>query len=293
MEISRRLLVGGALVAGAASAAKPRFSFVHVTDMHIQPEMRATDGCRQCFAAINNVNPDFVVTGGDLISDALATPRKRALSLFSLYKDTVKRIDAPVHNILGNHDVFGLFPASGVSPSEPDYGKKMYEDQIGRRYYSFDHKGWHFVMLDSIGFTPERGYIGAIDEEQLEWLRQDLEKTGKQTPVVAVTHIPLSTGFGAWMVNAAGIVPPTLVVVRPKPVLDLLHQYNIKAVLQGHTHICENLVYRGCQYITSGSVCGEWWKGPRLGVHREGFGVLKVDGDSIQWSYHPYGFRAG
>ena len=102
MDLTRRLFIGGAAAASVATAAKPRFTFVHVTDMHIQPEMRATDGCVQCFAAINKVKPDFVVTGGDLIFDALATPRKRALSLFSLYKDTVKRIDAPVHNILGN-----------------------------------------------------------------------------------------------------------------------------------------------------------------------------------------------
>lgn len=291
MSLLRREFLG-CLAAGAASAATTSFTFAHVTDLHIQPEMRAAEGCRQCLTAVNAAKPDLVITGGDLIFDALATPKARAQSLFSLYKETIGRVEAPVHNVVGNHDVYGVFPQSGASPSDPDYGKKMYEDLIGRRYYSFNHKGWHFVILDSIGITPERGYVGDIDEEQMDWLRQDLASTGTRTPIVAVTHIPLSTGFGPWLASPQGVVPPTLVVARARPVLELLHRYNIKAVLQGHTHICENLHYRGCQYITSGSVCGEWWKGPRLGVHPEGFGLLTVEGDSIRWDYRTYGFRA-
>ena len=233
----------------------------------------------------------MVLTGGDLIFDALARPRERAKLLFDLYKDTVKRLEAPLHNVLGNHDIFGVLPESGVSPAELDYGKKMYEDRIGPRYYSFDFKGWHFMMLDSVGITPQRGYIGAVDEEQLAWMRQDLAKVGKVRPVIAVCHIPLSTGHGPWLASADGVVPPTLVVAKAKPVLELLHEYN-KAVLQGHTHIPEVLEYRGCQYITSGSVCGEWWKGPRLGVHPEGFGIIEIEGDQVRWRYQAYGFQA-
>lgn len=292
MPVTRRELFSGLAASGAALAApKAKFTFVHVTDLHIQPERRAAEGCRQCVAAINRERPDFVVAGGDLVFDALAAPHQRARLLFDLYRDTMKRLDAPLHNTLGNHDVFGLYERSGVSPAHPEYGKKMYEDLIGRRYYSFDFQGWHFVVLDSVGFTPRRTYIGYIDDEQIDWLRQDLAKTGKTTPVVAVTHIPLSTGFLQWMKEGAD--PKMVVVNNARTVLELLHQYNIKAVLQGHTHICEVLEYRGCRYITSGSVSGRSWTGPQFGVHPEGFGILRVNGDAISWSYKPYGFRAG
>jgi hypothetical protein len=50
---------------------------------------------------------------------------------------------------------------------------------------------------------------------------------------------------------------------------------NPKMVLQGHTDIRESVIYNGCQFITSGAVCGRWWKGPREG-HPRGFGVLTV-----------------
>ena len=45
----------------------------------------------------------------------------------------------------------------------------------GATYTSFDHKGWHFIILDGIGFTPERRYYGHIDSLQLEWLKQELD----------------------------------------------------------------------------------------------------------------------
>jgi hypothetical protein len=38
-------------------------------------------------------------------------------------------------------------------------------------------------------------------------------------------------------------------------------------------------------------VCGNWWKGPRDG-HPEGFAVLTVRGDEVQWRYETYGFIA-
>lgn len=292
MALTRRETLAAAIpVAALAAAQNPktasaRFTFVHVTDLHIQPELRAAERCRACLAAINRERPEFVIAGGDLVFDALAVPRERAKLLFGLYQDTVKRLEAPLHNTLGNHDVFGLYEQSGVMPSHVDYGKKMYEDRIGRRYYSFDVQGWHFVVLDSVGLTRDRLYLGEIDEEQIDWLRGDLAAAGKATPVVVVTHIPLSTGVLQWMMPKHD--HRRIVVNNAAEVLELLHQYNVKAVLQGHTHICETLQYRGCQYITSGSVCGESWKGPKWGVHPEGFGVLRVDGESIGWSYRTY-----
>ncbi|MBS1826937.1 MAG: metallophosphoesterase [Acidobacteria bacterium] len=289
MSLSRRACLA-ALAVPAPATPSANFTFVHVTDLHIQPELRATDGVKQCFAAINKVRPDFVIAGGDLVFDALAVGHERARLLFDLYRDTAKRIEAPLHNTIGNHDVFGLYEKSGVATTHAAYGKRMYEELIGPRYYSFDFGGWHFVVLDSIGLTPNRTYIGHIDEEQIAWLESDLRKAGTTTPIVAVTHVPLSTGFLQWMTPKHDAT--MIVVQNAAPVLELLHQYNVKAVLQGHTHICETLEYRGCQYITSGSVCGQSWRGPKLGVHKEGFGILTVRNGVLSYRYQPYGFQA-
>ena len=46
------------------------------------------------------------------------------------------------------------------------------------------------------------------------------------------------------------------------------------------------------RYITGGAICGDWWKGKRLGVHPEGFSVVTVAGDDLTWKYVPYGWTA-
>jgi 3',5'-cyclic-AMP phosphodiesterase len=196
----------------------------------------------------------------------------------------------PVHSVPGNHDVFGLSTKSGVLASDPLYGKKMFEDRIGHRFSSFDHKGWHFILLDSIGVTDDHDFIGLIDQEQLTWLAADLKATGPARPVVLMTHVPIVSAV-LQIVPDPWKTPPKYLVTNAQDVLSILAPYNVKAVLQGHTHIRESVIYNGCQFLTSGAVCGNWWKGPRLG-HPEGFAVLTVKGDSLSWRYETYGFKA-
>lgn len=281
-----------AAIAGAAplNAAPGSFRFVHFTDPHIQPERKGDQGTAQAFAAINRVKPDFCLAGGDLVFDVFERSHDRARLLFDLYAGALKILQPKVYSVPGNHDVLGISTKSGVPATDPMYGKKMYEDRIGARYSSITHKGWHFIQLDSIGITPEHGYIGRIDEGQMDWLRADLEKTGKQTPIVVTTHIPLVTGFGQYV----GVLPEQIKgiqITNAKAVLDLFQGYQLKAVLQGHTHIREVLHYNGCQFITSGAVSGNWWRGLRLG-HPEGFGVITVKGLNLSWEYRTYGWTA-
>ncbi|HYL35283.1 MAG TPA: metallophosphoesterase [Bryobacteraceae bacterium] len=289
----RDLLKTGVMAsAGAicANAAESQFSFVHFTDTHIQPELRGAEGCRLCFDRINRTHADFALCGGDLVFDAAAQERPRAGMLYELYRETLKRVEMPVHSAIGNHDVFGTELKSGTATSDPEYGKKMYEDRIGKRYYSFDHKGWRFIVLDSILLGNAGGFTGGVDDLQLDWLHSELAHLDRNTPLVVMTHVPLISG-ALQIVPDAWATPATYLVGNVRRVLELLWPYNLKAVLQGHTHIRETVVYNGCQFITSGAVCGNWWKGARLG-HPEGFGVLTVRAGEISWRYETYGFRA-
>jgi Icc protein len=282
--------MGEAFLGPAAVAGARDFTFVHFTDTHIQPEKKAAAGCRDCFEAINRVKPDFALSGGDLVFDSNETTKKRAIDLFDLYGETVKRLHMPVHTVPGNHDVVGLSNKSGMEASDPLYGKRVFEDRIGKRYQSFDHKGWHFVLLDSIGITEDRGFVGKIDDEQLTWLKTDLEKAGRATPIVMLTHVPLVSAV-LQIVPDPWKTAATYLVQNSGAVLEIMKGHNVKAVLQGHTHIRETVLYNGCQFITSGAVCGNWWKGPRVG-HPEGFGVLMVRGGNLAWRYETYGFQA-
>lgn len=285
--ITRRLAM---LSVAAVSQAATSFRFVHFTDPHIQPELRAAEGCRDCFRKIQKLRPDFVLSGGDLVFDANEPATSKATELFSLYSETLKQIEVPVHTAPGNHDVIGLSNRSKVLATDPLYGKKYFEDHFGARYKSFDHKGWHFITLDSIGVKDNRGFFGHVDAEQLAWLKADLAKTGTKRPVVILTHVPLVSA-------ALQVVPDpwksyeTYLVTNSREVLDVLAPYNVKAVLQGHTHIRETVIYNNTQFITSGAVSGNWWKGLRAG-HPEGFGVLTVNGENISWHYETYGFTS-
>jgi len=275
----------------ASAASRPGdFSFIHFTDLHIQPELHAADGCTKCISKMNAAKPDFAICGGDLVFDAAEVQYPRAKQLFDLYAETLKPFHMPVHAVPGNHDVLGISNKSGVPQSDPHYGKRMFEDRIGPTFSSFDYKGWHFVLLDSIGATPGRDYIGLIDSGQLDWMRADLARMNPGTPLVVITHIPLVSAV-LQIVADPWKTAETYLVTNAHEVLEVLWPYRPKMVLQGHTHIRESVTYNGCQFITSGAVCGNWWKGPREG-HPEGFGVLTVRGEKIDWRYETYGFVA-
>ncbi|HET9833139.1 MAG TPA: metallophosphoesterase [Vicinamibacterales bacterium] len=275
----------------SVSAAADSFSFVHFTDVHIQPELHAGEGSRKCISKINTLKPDFALCGGDLVFDACAVGKPRANQVFDLYAETIKPLQMPVHTIIGNHDVFGISTNGGVTPADPMYGKRMFEDRVGPLYSSFDYKGWHFVLLDSIrNGTPGREFIGYVSDEQIAWLKKDLAGMKPGSKLVVVTHIPLVSGV-LQLVPDPGRAADIFLVTNAQDVLNVLWPYKPKLVLQGHTHIRETVIYNGCQFVTSGAVCGNWWKGPRDG-HPEGFGVLTVRGDEVQWRYETYGFVA-
>ncbi len=73
--------------------------------------------------------------------------------------------------------------------------------------------------------------------------------------------------------------------------LEVLPDYHLKLILQGHLHEVEDIYYMGVHYITGGAGCGGWWKGDRNG-HPEGFVVVDVKGDNFKWHYQTYGWDA-
>jgi len=268
------------------------FQFVFMTDIHIQPELNAVQGFKQAIDSVNKTNPDFVITGGDLVMDALAVNYNRADSLFNLYSETCKNFKMPVYNTMGNHDVFGIFKESGVKSDIPEYGENMYDKRIAKRFYSFKHKGFVFFNLDAIEDNHKSGYIGMIDSTQLDWIKWSLDSIDKSTPIVVTTHIPFMTVLpqaenGTMDTNIHG-----LVVENAKEVLDLFKNHNLKLVLQGHLHFYEDIYVNNIHFITGGAVCSKWWKGKRNGLE-EGFMIFKVKDQAITYEYKDFGWKVG
>ncbi len=264
-----------------------------LTDIHVQPERNAIEGFKKAIQKVNELNPDFVITGGDLIFDALAVNFERADSLFDIYTNLIKSIKAPVYNTIGNHDVFGWYEKSGVPRDHKFFGKKLYQSKLGNTYYAVNLKGIKLFSLDSIEEIPEKGrYFGYISEEQLNWIKNELSQTDTNVVIIISSHIPLLTTFsqirnGSMAANERG-----LVVENSKAVFDLFKRHNLRLVLQGHLHIYEDInIQNKIRFITGGAVSARWWTGPNEGLE-EGFVLLRIKGDKISAEYIDYGWEA-
>ena len=286
------LIIALVLPNSSCTQKQESFKFVFMTDIHLQPEKKGIQGFQKAIKRTNSINPDFTLTGGDLIMDALGQSRSRADSLYNLYQKTVKSLNMPVYNTIGNHEVFGLYKESGVSPSNSFYGKKMYKNRMQkeRTYYSFEHKGWHFMVLDGIGFTSDRHYIGKIDSTQMKWIKKDLSKIDKDKPIIVSVHIPFYSILAQAVEGGTEPLSKGAIITNNVEVLDLFEDYNLKLVLQGHLHIVEDIKYKGTHYITGGAVSGHWWEGPNYG-HEEGFVVVEIKGNQFDWHYEDYGWK--
>lgn len=266
--------------------SKSSFSFIFMTDIHLEPDNNAPEGFAKAIDKINSLNPEFVISGGDNIDDALEQDYERADKLFSMYIDQIKDLKMPVYNTVGNHDIFGVFKKSGIDPRHPMYDRKMFTDRLNKTFYSFDYKEWHFIILDSVKIIEE-DYIGEISVEQIQWIKNDLQNVGKGTPVAIATHVPFFT-----------IIPQAdkrfkqekFSIENAIEVLDLFKEHNLKFVMQGHVHQHEVISYRGIKFITGGAVSAGWWEGPLHGME-EGFVLFQMEGEEFSWEYIDYGWE--
>ncbi|MBC8018651.1 MAG: metallophosphoesterase [Verrucomicrobia bacterium] len=271
------------------------FTFVHLTDAHIQSERGALAGVKKALASIAALRPKpaFLLVGGDIVHAASIATRKHAEMLYDLWQEAAAEIRIPVNFVIGNSDLYAISGANRVAPDNPDYGKNLWMRRLAQenRFRSFEHQGWKFILLDSVQVSPEGNYFGEIDAAQLAWLDDLLRKTERSQPLVFLTHIPILTAFGLYTQGTTSGLPENMIVRNGKAFIEMTGGYNVKAVLQGHTHVVEECLYRGSRFITGGAVCGGWWKGPNLGVHPEGFGVIEVHGDTFSYRYRPYGWK--
>jgi 3',5'-cyclic AMP phosphodiesterase CpdA len=260
-----------------------------MTDIHLTPERNAVTGLKQALKTVNELKPDFVLTGGDLIMDALGQRHSKADSLYNLYVESMKELKIPLYNTMGNHEIYGIYSRSGADSTNPEYGEKMFESRIGKSYYSFDHKGWKFMVLNSVEDTRRDRYIGKIDDIQKEWIKDELSKTDTLTPIVISTHIPFITANtqknqGTTMANDSSEV-----IYNGKEILDLYHRHNLKLVLQGHLHMVEDIFIDGVHFVTGGAVSAAWWNGPNNGTE-EGFMLVKASKNEVNCRYIDYGW---
>jgi 3',5'-cyclic-AMP phosphodiesterase len=177
----------------AAEAADPApggFSFVQISDTHIGFKGQAnSDPAASLQQLIDRVNalkpaPAFVLHTGD-------QTHGQKPGAFDTLAQMLKSVKTErVFYVPGEHDVF----LDGGKEYLSRYGKGT----VGERgWQSFDYKGTHFVGLVNVLKYKGEG-VGALGQEQIEWLEKDLARLGASTPIVVFAHVPLWAVYPQW-----------------------------------------------------------------------------------------------
>jgi hypothetical protein len=200
-----------------AAANKGDFTFVQISDSHIgfrkPPNENVVATLQLTMERINALtkSPDLVIHTGDLTH--LAKPGEF---------DTVAEIcktakTGRVVYVPGEHDVF--------TDDGKLYRERFGKGTLGTGWHSFDHKGVHFVGLVNVA-NLKPGGLGTLGQEQLDWLKRDLQGLGSSTPVVAYAHVPLWTVYPKWGWGTEDSAQA----------LALLKRFGSVTVLNGHIH---------------------------------------------------------
>ena len=180
------------LITEAAAADSPTesFSFVQISDTHVGFKGQANpDAAVTLQQVVDRVNalrpaPAFVLHTGD------QTHGQKA-GAFDTVAEILKGVKTDrIFYVPGEHDVF----LDGGTEYLARYGKGTVG---GRGWQSFDYKGTHFVGLVNVMKYKGEG-MGALGDEQLEWLEKDVAPLSTSTPIVVFSHVPLWAVYPQW-----------------------------------------------------------------------------------------------
>ena len=123
---------------------------------------------------VNLMRPDFVMSVGDLI-EGYTEDTEQVEREWREFLGFIDKLEMKFFFVAGNHDL-----------SNPMM-HRIWRKRFGREWYSFDYKGVHFLCLNS------EDPVTRIGEQQLQWIREDLEKSKDARWTLVFLHKPLWT----------------------------------------------------------------------------------------------------
>jgi 3',5'-cyclic-AMP phosphodiesterase len=205
---------GGGDKAGASSSSGS-FSFVQISDSHIGFNKAANqDVAGTLKLAIDKINglpnvPELLLHTGDITQTSKPAEFDTAVEI-------VKGAKAgEVFYVPGEHDT--------ALDDGAEYQKRFGSGEAGRGWYSFDHRGVHFVGLNNVLQIDAMGKLG---QDQLAWLKSDLADRSASTPIVVFAHIPLWMVYPDWGWGTED----------GAEALSYLKRFGSVTVLNGHIH---------------------------------------------------------
>lgn len=214
------------------------------------------------FAIISDIHPDIMHDGEKRLQDFLDAASKSKVDFiidlgdFSQVKPENQRMvdlwnnfSGDKYHVIGNHDADNC--------TKEEFMKFV---TMPSRYYSFDKGNFHFIVLDPNNLYTDGKYIpyshgnfyvdksqrAHIDPEQLEWLKNDVEKTKKRC--ILFSHQCLEN-----------------TVSNREKVRALLEAENKRAgfkkivvAFSGHDHTNYEREINGITYIQINSASNQW-----------------------------------
>jgi Icc-related predicted phosphoesterase len=188
----------------AALGAQPQsFRFLVVNDLHhASPD---DDGFFRSLVAqmASHGDVDFCLIVGDIAD----TGRPES---FAAVREVFADLRAPIYTVPGNHD------------NDVEKSTRLYAEAFpGRLNYTFTHKDWQFIGLDST--EAEKWTDTRISDAALAWLDATLPSLDRARPLVLFTHFPLAAGVNLRPLNA-------------DDVLARFDGFNLRGSFGGHYH---------------------------------------------------------
>lgn len=273
---------------------KKSFKIAHITDIHLMPLIGAAKGLEKCLHKIHLLENqvDLILNTGDSIMEAHNISKFLVKKQWDLFHQVIRSENSiPIKHCIGNHDI--NFQDDNFQ-SFID-GKKWAQDELEleKTYYSYETEFWKIIVLDSVQASQNsnRWYAAYIDDNQLEWLKQELSNTSKY--VMIASHIPILAACvffdGENKNNSAWTIPNNWMHADTKKLHDIFYQYsNIKLAISGHIHLTDKVEYNGVTYCCNGAVSGKWWKGANQQT-QAGYAIVELfDDGTFKNTYNNY-----
>lgn len=215
------------------------FCAIIISDTHISNDAAKDARLRKLISKINNDDfpgVDFLVDTGDVVSsvydkyDSLQV--NQGNNRLAKAVDIFKLLNVPYYLVMGNHDYKIDSDRDSDAPfafDEISRMEKLWKGATGfSPWYSFTHKGWKFIVLDSMHGRYQGKHF---DKKELDWLASQLED---KMPTVLFFHHPLKTDhLRIW----CGF--RTKITDKKEPRFYSMlraHRKTIKGVFVGHGH---------------------------------------------------------
>ena len=290
-------------------------------DPHVRSPGSQEDNLRDFVDAMTEWKADFIIDLGDFavqigegpttkdLHDGQLANLKRTWGVFSSGP-------SPAYLVMGNHDAGWIKGGDEIVAPEDLYAEGSAGEDITKaewlattglphRYYTFDVKGVHFIVLDAnnnpaVMQDVPRGRDGVtggycIDRKQLAWLAGDLATHRDKTKVVfchqELHHTPPEGSAQGGDVPFPPVGKEHSYVDNGWQVRDLLAaDGKVLACFFGHKHRNRWAVYGGVHYIT---LAATHWNGSYAKVTLSD--KLTIEGAHEQRNYAlpiPAGLRA-